>query len=88
MVRPHIEYGNAIWGPNYLEDIKMLEKVQRRATKIVIAIKELPYEELLKELKLPSLVYRRRRSDMVLTYKIMNSMARIDQKQLFSPLKL
>ena len=61
MVRPHLEYGNAIWGPNYLGDIKILEKIQRRATKMTIAIKDLHYEERLKELKLPSLVYRRRR---------------------------
>ena len=59
MVRPHLEYGNAIWGPNYLGDINMLEKIQRRATKMIIAIKDLTYEERLKELKLPSLVYRR-----------------------------
>ena len=31
MIRPRLEYGNAIWGPNYLGDIKMLEKIQRRS---------------------------------------------------------
>ena len=45
MVVPNLEYGNAILGPNYLGDIKILEKIQRRATKMVIAIKDLTYEE-------------------------------------------
>ena len=39
----HLEYGNAIWGPNYLGAINMLEKIQRRATKMIIAIKDLTY---------------------------------------------
>ena len=43
MVRPHLEYGNVVWGPNYQGDIKMLEKFQRRSTKMVTAIKYLPY---------------------------------------------
>ena len=32
LVRPHLEYGNIIWGPHYKEDQKALEKVQKRAT--------------------------------------------------------
>ena len=35
----------------------MLKKIQRRATKMIIAIKDQTYEERLKELKRPSLVY-------------------------------
>ena len=33
MVRPHLEYGNVIWGDHYKGDIKAIEKVQKRATK-------------------------------------------------------
>ena len=33
MVRPHLEYGNVVWGPNYQGDIKMLEKFLRRGDK-------------------------------------------------------
>ena len=60
----------------------MLEKIQRRATKMIIAIKDLNCEQL------PTLVYGRRRGDMILMYKIMNNMVRIDQMQLFSPPKI
>ena len=59
MVRPHLEYGNAVWGPNYSGVIKMFEKFQRLATKMVTTINDLPYEKRLRELKLPSLIYRR-----------------------------
>ena len=57
MVRPHLEYGNTIWGPYYQGDIKVVESVQRRATKLITVSKDKTYEERIRELKLPSLVY-------------------------------
>ena len=60
MVRPLLEYGNVIWGPFYKKDIKAVKSVQRRATKLVECVKDLPYEDRL-QVKIPSLVYRRRR---------------------------
>ena len=50
----------------------MIEKVQRRATKLVMGLQELPYGDRLRALKLPSLSYRRIRGDMIETYKILN----------------
>jgi len=49
-----------------------LEKVQRRATKVVTEIRDLPYQDTLWVLKLPSLRYRRERGDMLQTYKILH----------------
>ena len=34
MIRPLLEYGNAMWGPVYLGDVHKVEKIQRRATKM------------------------------------------------------
>ena len=50
MVRPHLEYGNAIWGPFYQGDIKMVEAVQHRATTLIPHLRDKPYEERLKAL--------------------------------------
>ena len=69
MVRPHLEYGNVVWHPQYKGDIARLESVQRRATKLIPRLHNLSYEERLRELKLPSLVYRRLRGDSIEVYK-------------------
>ena len=64
MVRPHLEYANSVWCPYKKGDIELVEKVQKRATKLVISLKHLPYMERLKRLNLPTLKYRRLRGDM------------------------
>ena len=51
----------------------MIEKVQRRATKILPGFKTLCYTDRLKKLSLPTLAYRRIRGDMIETYKIINN---------------
>ena len=71
LVRPHIEYANQIWAPYLQKHITTLENVQRRATKQVIGLKELTYEQRLRTLNLPTLAYRRLRGDMIETYKIL-----------------
>ena len=53
-VRCHLEYANSVWNPHRLGLIKDLEKVQMRATKLVITIKNLTYKDRLKRLKLPT----------------------------------
>ena len=82
LVRPHLEYCNSIWSPYMVKDIKLMESVQRRATKIVPTLSLLPYEERLKLLDLPTLKYRRR-SDMIITYKMLNGLIDIDRESFF-----
>ena len=74
LVRPHLEYGNIIWSPKYRKDIDRIERVQRRATRMVEELRQLPYEERLRRMELPSLVYRRYRGDMIEVYKYINRM--------------
>ena len=88
MVRPHLEYGNAMWGPVYIGDVHKVEKIQRRAIKMIYSIKNLPYEQRLRTLKLPSLIYRRRRGDMIQMFKIMEGLVRIDHTLLFTMTKM
>ena len=70
MVRPHLEYANLVWHPYRKDEINKLEKVQRRATKLVSSLKTLSYENRLKKLNLPTLSFRRLRGDMIEVYKI------------------
>ena len=72
LVRPHLEYGAPIWNPCLKRDITELEKVQRRATRQVPQLKGLSYEDRLRKLQLPTLRYRRLRSDMIETYKLLH----------------
>ena len=73
-------------GPRYQIDRKEVEKIQRCATKLVPSLRSLPYEERLCRLKLPSLMHRRRRGDMIHVYKIMSGMDRIDPGLFFHQL--
>jgi len=35
MVRPHVELGNSVWCPFKLGNIEEIEKIQKRATKLI-----------------------------------------------------
>ena len=72
LVRPHLEYFVQIWNPYFIKDIKLLEGVQRRATKLVEGIEHLKYDERLQYLGLTRLDYRKVRSDLIETFKIIN----------------
>ena len=63
----------------------MIEKVQKRATRMISSLKNLPYEERLKALNLPSLYYRRKRSDMILVYQIFHGLVNVNPLTFFPP---
>ena len=73
LVRSHLEYANSVWAPYKKSLIHDIEKIQRRATKLVENCKNMAYPDRLKYLKLPTLVYRRHRGDMIELYKILNN---------------
>ena len=68
-VRPHLEYGEAVWSPHLARNIDALENVQIRATKLVDGLSKLEYPERLERLNLPTLIFRRRRGDIIEMYK-------------------
>ena len=73
-VRPHLEYAIQFWSPNYIKDQKWLERIQRRATKLIPTLRNLSYEERLKQLDMFSLHKRRIRGDMIEVFKILNKL--------------
>ncbi len=70
LIRPLLEYGHVIAYPRYEKDCKLIEGVQRRATKMVPQLHKCTYTDRLKEMKLPSMYYRRDRGDMIECYKV------------------
>ena len=58
IVRPHLEYCIQAWNPYIRKDIDMLEKIQRRATKLIPELRDLRYEERIKEYGLTTLATR------------------------------
>ena len=82
MVRPILEYGHSVWHPSQKTLQKEIEDVQRRATKLISRLKDKPYSERLKTLRLPSLEYRRHRGDMIDTYKYLSGIYQTSRPKL------
>ena len=72
LVRPHLEYAVKAWSLLPEGDIKKIEKVQERATRIPYGFDELEYEERLRRFNLTTLKHRRIRGDIIEMYKIVN----------------
>ena len=66
------------------EDIDTLEKVQRRATKLVREFAKQPYESRLKALGIYSLYCKRQRGDLIETYKLLNGYYDVDWTKFFT----
>ena len=71
LVRPIVEYNNVIWGPSYTLDNQKLERIQRKATKMIPSISHLSYYDRLRHLNIPSLQHRSQRGDLIYLYQIL-----------------
>ena len=60
-IRPNLEFCIPAWCPYLLKDIEVMEKVQRRARKMVLGLKNLQYEDRLQRLGILNLSDRRLR---------------------------
>jgi len=65
LVRSHLDYCNCAWNPYSKADIETLEKIQKRATKILPKLSHLKYSDQFKKCKLHTLHYFQIRGDMI-----------------------
>ena len=86
-IRPHLEFAIAAWNPYLKKDVKILERVQRRVTKIVFNTKHLEYVQRCKVFGLSTLASRRLRGDLIQMYKISKNIDHITwhNKQVLRP---
>ena len=78
-----MEYCVQAWSPHLVKDIRILESVQRTATKMVPTLRKLPYESRLQRLGLTTLERRRIRGDLIETFKILTDIEKVDKEQFF-----
>ena len=83
LVRPHLEYCIQAWRPNMRKNIDKLERVQRRATRLISEISQLSYEELLQQCRLTTLETRRIRGDQIEVFKIMHGYEGLNKDTFF-----
>ena len=84
LIRPHLEYAAQIWSPHYQYDIDKLESIQKRATKMPLAMRDKDYESRLRFFDMPTLQQRRSRGDLIQTFKIFNEVDDLVPSRFFA----
>ena len=73
LVRPIIDYCIPAWRPYLQKDITLLERIQKRFTKLIDGCKTKNYSERLDKLSITSLADRHYRMDMIEVFKTLKS---------------
>ena len=73
-----------IWSPHTLDDIDKIEGVQRKFTKFLPGLSNVPYLNRLDIVGLESLEIRRIKLDLVFMYKILNGLVDLNREDYFT----
>jgi len=77
LVRPTLDYCIPVWRPYLRKDIKQLERIQKRFTKMISGCKKMNYGQRLEKLNLTTLEERHHRADMIQVFKIINDRSNV-----------
>ena len=72
-VRPILEYASVVWNPTRIGLQKDLERVQRRFTRRLRGLRDMPYDKRLEHLQLISLKDRRLHADLAMAFKALRN---------------
>ena len=75
LVRPHVEYCVSVWSPGYKKEKVLVERIQKRFTRMIPGMKDCDYPSRLRRLGLCTLEERRNRADLILLYRMLNGLA-------------
>ena len=84
LVKSQLEYCVQVPGLQYRKDVELLERVQRRAMKMIQGLKHLSSEDKLKELGLFSLEERRLQWDLIPYFQYLKGAYKHEENQLFT----
>ena len=77
-MRPHLEF------PQHRKDVEILERVQRRAMKMIRGLERLLYEGRLRELGLFSVEKKRLRGDLTIAFQYLKGDYKQEGNKLFT----
>ena len=83
LVRPKLEFAASAWNPWYEKDIACLEKVQKRLIRSLSNVRGQTYEEKIEDAGLTTLEDRRKRGDLIETFKTLRGINNVDKSDWF-----
>ena len=84
LVRPHLEYYVQFWSPYFRKDIKNLERIQHRVTRMIPRLRDKSYEEQRPELNLFPPMKRRLRGNLIAVFKIFKGYTNVNPDAYFT----